>query len=287
MPISEHKAAVQARLERLFSGAEGLRGAMAYSVLAPGKRIRPILTMEFYRLCAGAEDGFGSAAVDAACAVELLHTYSLIHDDLPCMDNDELRRGRPTNHMVYGEWLALLAGDALQAEAFGVLLRSGLPDNRRARAAEILAWAAGADGICMGQYLDLDCEGKSITAEQIFEINSGKTAALLEAACMIGCVCAGDFERMDAAKAYGAALGTAFQVRDDILDVESSSQVLGKPVGSDERNEKATLVALLGIDRCTAVVTEQSQAAAELLRKHFPGSEKLQEFTLALADRKK
>ena len=158
---------VETRLETILPAVPGLAEAMRYSLLAGGKRLRPILALEFCRVCGGEPDRM----LDAACGLEMLHTYSLIHDDLPCMDNDDLRRGKPTNHKVFGEWQALLAGDALQAEAFRAILScSGLPDRARADAAAILAEAAGISGICGGQYIDLDGEGKRLPEETIREM---------------------------------------------------------------------------------------------------------------------
>ena len=165
---------------------DGLLDAMDYSLTAGGKRIRPVLTLEFARLN-GLEP---ERALPIACAVEMLHTYSLIHDDLPCMDNDDLRRGKPTNHKVFGESTAVLAGDALQAEAFGTILRSPLPIEARANCAEILAGAAGIDGICGGQYMDLSAEGHALSAEELSSLQGRKTGALLAGACMLGAAAA-------------------------------------------------------------------------------------------------
>ncbi len=230
---------------------DGLLEAMDYSLTAGGKRIRPVLTLEFARLC-------GAAAGDVlpvSCAVEMLHTYSLIHDDLPCMDNDDLRRGKPTNHRVFGESTAVLAGDALQAEAFGAILRSGLPAGRRARCAEILAGAAGVDGICGGQYMDLSAGERAFSADEVRELQSRKTGALLSAACMLGAAAAGAGEEMiDAAGQYGAQLGAAFQIRDDMLDVISTVSELGKPIGSDVQEGKTTFMTLYGEEECGRMV---------------------------------
>ena len=183
MTVADYKALINASLETYFQAGHmpqaGLAEAMRYSLLAGGKRIRPQLVLEFCRISGG--DPID--ALPVACAVEMLHTYSLIHDDLPCMDNDSLRRGRPTNHVVYGECTATLAGDALQAEAFGTILRSSLSAERRVRCAEHLANAVGLDGMCGGQYLDMLGEGKILSPAELDEINSRKTGALLTAAC--------------------------------------------------------------------------------------------------------
>ena len=230
---------------------DGLLDAMDYSLTAGGKRIRPVLVLEFARLN-GLEP---EKALPAACAVEMLHTYSLIHDDLPCMDNDDLRRGKPTNHKVFGESTAVLAGDALQAEAFGTILRSGLPAEVRAKCAEILAGAAGVDGICGGQYMDLSAEGHALSADELSDLQARKTGALLSGACMLGAAAAGACdEDIDTASQYGAQLGAAFQIRDDMLDVLSTVGELGKPIGSDKREGKTTFMSLYGEAGCSRMV---------------------------------
>ena len=234
--------------------------AMRYSLLAGGKRIRPVLVLKFCEALCGSME----PAVDYAVAVEMLHTYSLIHDDLPCMDNDDLRRGKPTNHKVFGESTAVLAGDALQAEAFGAILRSALPVEARARCAEILAGAAGVDGICGGQFMDLSAEGHALSAEELSALQGRKTGALLSAACMLGSAAAGaDEPAVDLASQYGAQLGAAFQIRDDMLDVLSTVGELGKPIGSDKRDGKTTFMSLYGEERCARMVEKiTAQACA-------------------------
>ena len=280
--LLEDRRLVEEHLARCLPEGSRLTEAMRYSLLAGGKRLRPILTLEFCRALGGGDEG----ALGAACGLEMLHTYSLIHDDLPAMDNDDLRRGKPTNHVVYGEWLALLAGDALQAEAFGTVLRAPLPDRARAEAARILAEAAGVGGICGGQFLDMDGEGRRLTEAEITALCAGKTASLIAAACMIGCVCAGRYEMTEPAAAYGNALGIAFQLRDDLLDEESSSAVLGKPVGSDRRNEKSTMLSLYGADRCRELVRELTERAEAVLREDFGAPPFLLWLTEELAGRR-
>ena len=271
MTAMDYKAMADEALAQYFVTEQdypvkGLAEAMRYSLLAGGKRIRPTLVMEFCRVSGGDPKD----ALPVACAVEMLHTYSLIHDDLPCMDDDELRRGMPTNHMVYGECTATLAGDALQAEAFGTILRSDLPAERRARCAMHLANAVGMDGMCGGQYLDMLGEGKSLSEQELDEINSRKTGALLTAACLMGVAAAGgSAAQEEAAARYGAALGMAFQVRDDMLDVLSTEQELGKPIGSDREEQKNTYMALYGEERCAALVEKLTAAAKEALRGAF------------------
>lgn len=282
MTANEYKARIDAALEESFRGAagmqiEGLAEAMRYSLLAGGKRIRPMLVLEFCRASGGDID----AAMPVACAVEMLHTYSLIHDDLPCMDNDTLRRGRPTNHVVYGECVATLAGDALQAEAFGAILRSGLPPERRVLCAEYLADAAGIDGICGGQYMDMLGENRVLSEEELTDTYARKTGALLVAACRMGVAAGGGSEeQLEAAIQYGAALGVAFQIRDDMLDVLGTEQELGKPIGSDAEQQKNTYMALYGAEKCASMVEKLTQRAKEVLSGVFPDTA----FLDALAD---
>lgn len=243
--------------------------AMSYSLNAGGKRLRPALVLEFCRLCGGDEE----RALPAALSVELLHTYSLIHDDLPCMDNDDLRRGKPTNHKVFGECTATLAGDALQALAFQMVLDPPLPDGRTLRCARLLARAAGPEGICGGQQMDLEWEGRALSEEELLQIHLHKTAALIRAACLMGVAAAGGTpEQEEAAAAFADHLGLAFQIRDDILDVTSTEEELGKPIGSDAANEKTTYVTLYGPDRCEELVLEHSRAARQALEQtEWPG----------------
>ncbi len=282
MTTDAYKNKIDAALEEYFKSAAelpqaGLADAMRYSLLAGGKRIRPMLVLEFCRIAGGDIE----AALPVACAIEMLHTYSLIHDDLPCMDNDELRRGRPTNHMVYGECTATLAGDTLQAEAFGTILRCGLPAQRRADCAEILAGAVGLDGMCGGQYLDMLGEGKKLTEQELTEINSRKTGALLVAACQMGVAAAGGGElELASAGHFGAAIGMAFQIRDDMLDVMSTDAELGKPVGSDAQENKNTYMALLGEKGCTETIERLTEFAKNVLKEAFADTE----FLCGLAD---
>ncbi len=280
-----YKSQVELALKGCFSKRgfpfDGLLESMEYSLMAGGKRIRPVLTMEFCRISGGDPD----AALPIACAVEILHTYSLIHDDLPCMDNDDLRRGMPTNHVKFGEWQALLAGDALQAEAFGMVLHSGLSPERRIACAAELAEAAGVNGICGGQYLDLVGEGHVLTQEQLSELHKRKTGALLAAACRMGVSAAGGSQDLiKAADMYGAALGIAFQIRDDMLDEIGAVERLGKPIGSDKREGKTTYLSLYGMDRCQAMVDSITATAVEYA-KVFPDSEFLQWIAEKLAKR--
>lgn len=270
MTAKEYKELIDKRLAEYFTPQglpyDGLLESMRYSLTAGGKRIRPTLVLEFCRVSGGDTE----KALPAACAVEMLHTYSLIHDDLPCMDNDDLRRGKPTNHVVYGECTATLAGDALQAEAFGTIARSELCDKAKAECVRILADAAGSDGMVAGQYLDMLGENKALTTEQLDEINSRKTGAMLIAACRMGVAAAGGSdEQYAAATRYGACIGAAFQIRDDILDVISTSEELGKPIGSDKQEHKNTYMALLGEDKCMQMIEKLTQEAKNALAEAF------------------
>ena len=286
--LSAAKALVEKRLAEFFPG-DGLQAAMRYSLLAGGKRIRPILAMKFCEAAGGAME----EALDYGCGVEMLHTYSLIHDDLPCMDNDDLRRGRPTNHKVYGECVATLAGDALQAAAFQTVLSAEGPWQEKgsfapAVAAKILAEAAGEQGMCGGQYFDTIGDGKVLhTAEELTVINNKKTGALLRAACMMG-VAASSGHRVveercfEAARVYATNVGLAFQIRDDMLDVIGSAEEFGKPIGSDASNRKSTYVTLLGLEECERRVLAYTERAKEALRAcRWQGST---EFLCTLAD---
>ena len=264
-------------------GYDELAESMNYSLLAGGKRIRPILVLEFCRLCGGnVEEAFPIAA-----AIEMVHTYSLIHDDLPCMDNDDLRRGRKTNHKVYGECTATLAGDALQACAFETALKSGLPADRKASCALILAEAAGLNGMCGGQYMDMAWEGKELSVEELDRINSCKTGAMIKAACRMGVAAAGgDAGQMAAAEKFGEYIGLAFQIRDDILDAVSTEAELGKPIGSDAEENKNTYMHLLGEKRCTEIVEELTEKAVELVRNTFEDAGLLTSLAQSLAGRR-
>jgi len=256
--------------------------SMRYSLLMGGKRLRPVLVLAF---CCGV-GGREEDAMPLACGVEMLHTYSLIHDDLPCMDDDDLRRGRPANHIVYGEMTAVLAGDALQAGAFEALLDAKLPADRTALAGRILALAAGARGICGGQLLDMAGEGRALAEEEILQIYRQKTASLMGAAARLGVVAGGGSEaQIECAGVYGENLGLAFQIRDDLLNADGAEEKLGKPVGSDAARGKSTLSALCGREKCEAMIREKTQAAAHALAGRFSNTEFLRELSQRLAGR--
>jgi farnesyl diphosphate synthase len=241
----------------------GLGDAMRYAVLDGGKRLRPLLVLAASEAVGGNPD----AALRAACAVELIHAYSLVHDDMPCMDNDVLRRGKPTVHVQFGEATALLGGDALQALAFELLAPAdaGISDRTQARLCRLLAQAAGHAGMAGGQAIDLAAVGQSLTEAELRQMHRLKTGALLQASVMMGAAC-GEVEAQALAglQAYGGALGLAFQVVDDILDVTADSATLGKTAGKDAAQDKPTYVSLLGLGRArahAAELLEQARAA--------------------------
>ncbi len=253
--------------------------AMRYSLLAGGKRLRPVLTQAFCALCGENAE----KSLQFAAAVEMIHTYSLIHDDLPCMDNDDFRRGKPTNHRVFGEAKAVLAGDALQPAAFFELTEAPLSAAQIAKAVRVLARCAGERGMVGGQILDIDAENRLCTEREVLDIQSRKTGALFEAACVLGVIAAnGDEAAQNAAAAYAASMGLAFQIQDDILDVTGDEKKLGKPVGTDEK--KNTFVRLYGVDTCRARVREESERAIEALRA-YPNAQFLTDLVCRLQTR--
>lgn len=235
--------------------------AMKYSLLAGGKRIRPILAFEFCRLCSG---DWKSAAPFAA-AVEMIHTYSLIHDDLPCMDNDDYRRGRLTNHKVYGESMAILAGDALLTDAFAMAASAKLPNpGDMGLAIQVLSNNAGSLGMVGGQVLDILSEQRECTEQEVLDIQSRKTGALINAACVLGAIAGGASQsQIQAAAGFAGCLGLAFQIRDDMLDVIGNAGELGKATGMDA--QKNTFVRLYGLEKCEALVQKYTAHAIEHL----------------------
>lgn len=280
-----YRNAVEDFLSGLFREEKpygSLYDAMRYSVLAGGKRVRPVLTLAFCEaLC-----GEWQKALPFACALELVHTYSLIHDDLPCMDNDDFRRGKPTCHKVYGETLAVLAGDALQSEAFQLLASAPeLTAQQRLSAVAALSAACGGDGMVAGQVLDI--EGNSTTEEEIAALHRLKTGAMICAAAELGCIAAdGDHTARAKAAAYAQHIGLAFQVRDDMLDVIADEAEFGKPVGSDQDEGKVTFVDLLGLDGCAAIVARETASAQQAL-DGLGDTEFLVTLARWLADRRK
>lgn len=255
--------------------------AMWYSLSAGGKRIRPVLVMEFCRVCGGDTKN----AEAAACAIEMIHTFSLIHDDLPCMDNDDYRRGKPSCHKAYDEATALLAGDALENLAFGIIADAVIPDSVKVRLVQALAKAVGVNGMIGGQIIDTEYEGKNIPEEMLLRMYSMKTSALLKAACLMGCICAeADEEKMTAAIKYAENLGLAFQIIDDILDITGNEQQLGKPIGSDAANGKITYASLNGLEKSNSYAAKLTENALDSLSA-FENTEFLKELTLYLLKR--
>lgn len=248
--------------------------AMRYSLLAGGKRLRPVFVFDFCRMCGGD----WKAAAPFAAAIEMVHTYSLIHDDLPCMDNDDYRRGRLTNHKVYGEANAVLAGDALLTAAFAYLAKAPFNAEIRIRAVEVLANCAGELGMVGGQVLDMQSEERECTAQEVIDIQSRKTGALIRAACLLGVLAGqGAQHQMASAAQFASHLGLAFQIRDDMLDVIGNAQELGKAVGVD--TTKNTFVHLFGLEKCDELVHEHTDAAKFALNAFHDA-----EFMLELSD---
>jgi len=266
LDFTQWMAGVQAQVEDALSDflpaahlvPTKLHEAMRYTVLGGGKRVRPLLVYASGALFEADQ----AALARAACALEMIHAYSLVHDDMPCMDDDELRRGKPTVHVAYDEATALLVGDALQAQAFEVLASSDtLPPARLVGMLRLLAQAAGSSGMCGGQAIDLDSVGLSLTREQLERMHQLKTGALLRASVLLGALCGKDLNNaeLEALGAYSKAVGLAFQVVDDILDATADSATLGKTAGKDAADNKPTYVSILGLD--------ESKALAEQLRR--------------------
>ena len=280
------RAKVDKRLEEFFQergNYSGLLESMRYSLLAGGKHIRAVMCQKFCE----AAGGDAEKALDAACAIEMLHTYSLIHDDLPCMDNDNMRRGKPSNHVAFDVFTATLAGDALQAAAFETLLRSDLPPATVVKMSQIFAKAAGPQGICGGQFLDVRYEGKQLAHDELKEIHELKTAALISASARMGVIAAeGRPDQEKASELYARSIGLAFQIRDDILDCVSTSENLGKPAGSDKEKEKSTFATLFGPNGCEMFISAETEKAVTALKGKFDNPDFLVWFAHMLADRK-
>jgi geranylgeranyl diphosphate synthase type II len=284
--LEDSKNMVEQRLWQYFTEAvpdKTLQEAMRYSLLAGGKRLRPILVLRFCKAAGGKMED----ALEAACAVEMLHTYSLIHDDLPSMDNDDLRRGKPTNHKIYGECIATLAGDALQAAAFETLLHSKLPAETVITMAKVFAKAAGPQGICLGQTLDMKSEGKRLSLNEMTAIHNYKTSALWMAAAQLGVLAAGGKDnQLRAADEYAYHLGLAFQIQDDILDYTASTAELGKPAGSDKANDKTTFMSLMSLHDARHIVNDQTHYAIATLHNNFADTDFLEALAIYLEERK-
>lgn len=273
--LKEHYDALNDQPQKL------LFDAMQYSLMAGGKRIRPILAFEFCRVC-GRD---WKDAAPFAAAIEMIHTYSLIHDDLPCMDNDDYRRGRLTNHKVYGEGMAVLAGDALLTDAFGIAASAQLPNpGDMATAIGVLSECAGSLGMVGGQVLDIMSEERELTEQEVLDIQNRKTGCLISAACALGVIAGGGSEKQyDAACQFAAGLGLAFQIRDDMLDVIGTQEELGKATGVD--TQKNTFVKLYGLERCEELVATYTNYAVEALNA-FSDTSFLEALAKSLTERR-
>jgi geranylgeranyl diphosphate synthase type II len=283
---AEYKAYIENYLQEFYKQfrdepQKELFDAIEYSLLAGGKRLRPILAFEFCRLC-GAD---WTKAAPFAAAVEMIHTYSLIHDDLPCMDNDDYRRGIPTNHKVYGETVAVLAGDALLTDAFTVASGANLSPKAVLEAIQVLAECAGSLGMVGGQLLDLKSEERILSEREVLDIQSRKTGALIRAACAMGAIAgSANEQQFDGACQFAAGLGLAFQIRDDMLDVIGTKEELGKSVGTDDA--KNTFVRLYGLERCEQLVQQYTQYALDALNV-FDDTTFVRQLALQLTQRMK
>lgn len=255
--------------------------SIEYSLLSGGKRLRSTLVLEFCRMIGGE----WKKALPFAAAIEMIHTYSLIHDDLPCMDNDDFRRGKPTNHKVYGDAMAILAGDALLTDAFTVASTAQLPAQAVLEAIQVLSECAGSLGMVGGQVLDIQSQNRMLTEQEVLDVQTRKTGALIRAACAMGAIAGGATpEQYDAACQYAAGLGLAFQIRDDMLDVIGSAEELGKGVGTDQ--DKNTFVRLCGLQKCEELVHRYTDYAVSALQC-FPDAECLRYLALGMVVRMK
>ena len=275
--------ALQAELDKTSILDEKLRESMEYSLMAGGKRMRPILLMA----AADAVGADGKRFLSVACALEMIHTYSLIHDDLPAMDNDDYRRGRLTNHKVYGDGIAILAGDALLTLAFSVILRQkDVPSERLLRVVDEISRAAGAEGMVGGQVLDLRAENQNISIQDLRKIHMGKTGALFRAALRSGAILgSASAQQLDALTLYAEHFGLAFQITDDILDVVGNTAMIGKPVGSDEKNHKSTYVTLTSLDQARELAQSAAAEAVGALRSFGDEASFLRQLVIHLVAR--
>lgn len=282
---AEYKAYIEDYLRRFYGEFHSepqkpLFEAIEYSLMAGGKRLRPCFVFEFCRMCGGA----WQQAAPFAAAIEMIHTYSLIHDDLPCMDNDDFRRGKPTNHKVFGEAMAVLSGDALLTDAFAVAASAKLPNPQdMSTAIGVLSQCAGSLGMVGGQVLDIMSEERLCTEQEVLDIQSRKTGALINAACVLGVLAGGGSEKqIEAAASFAGLLGLAFQIRDDMLDVIGSAQELGKAVGVDQG--KNTFVRLYGLEKCEELVKKYTDSAVDQLI-HFSDHTALESLARSLTGR--
>ena len=282
---AKYRAYIEEYLKNWLAGFEKepqkqLYDAMAYSLLGGGKRLRPIFTLEFCRLCCGDYE----KAAPFAAAIEMIQAYSLIHDDLPAMDNDDYRRGKLTNHKVFGEGMAILAGDALLSDAFACASTADIPGEDIARAVAVLAENIGSLGMVGGQALDIMSEERDLSEQEVLDIQSRKTGALINASCALGVIAGGGSEeQLQAACGFAGLLGLAFQIRDDMLDVIGTQEEMGKGVGTDAA--KNTFVRLYGLEKCEELVKKYTAGAIEQL-KVFPNAEYLTALAKSLTERK-
>ena len=282
---AEYKANIEDYLRRFYGEFHSepqkpLFEAIEYSLMAGGKRLRPCFVFEFCRMCGGD----WQQAAPFAAAIEMIHTYSLIHDDLPCMDNDDFRRGKPTNHKVFGEAMAVLSGDALLTDAFAVAASAKLPNPQdMSTAIGVLSQCAGSLGMVGGQVLDIMSEERLCTEQEVLDIQSRKTGALINAACVLGVLAGGGSEKqVEAAASFAGLLGLAFQIRDDMLDIIGSAQELGKAVGVDQG--KNTFVRLYGLEKCEELVKKYTDSAVDQLI-HFSDHTALEALARSLTGR--
>lgn len=273
--------ALKSYLPEIEEGYRVVNDAMIYSVFPGGKRIRPVLTLAVCEMLGGDP----SSALPLGCAVECIHASSLIHDDLPCMDDDELRRGKPSCHIKFGEANALLSGDALIVRAFEIMCGADISPKSVLKSINILTQKTGIHGMIGGQVLDLAAEGKHLDYEELKQMHLLKTGALIEAACLLGAVAADACEEdLKALGEYARHLGLAFQICDDILDVEGDEALLGKPIGSDEKSQKSNFISLFGVENSKEKAKYHTDKALSILSK-FPRSQFLEELTLSLLKR--
>ncbi|MBQ4155035.1 MAG: polyprenyl synthetase family protein [Clostridia bacterium] len=281
LPIIEQR--LEASLKHADTKFDSVYKAMEYSLLSGGKRLRPFILNEFYKACGKNDDG----ALNFAAALEMIHTYSLIHDDLPAMDNDDFRRGRPSCHKAFGEDIALLAGDGLLTLAFETAAKTeGISADKVLKAIIVLSTCAGNDGMIGGQVIDLVSEGTNPELSTVKEMYIKKTGALIAAAAEIGTILAGGTEKQVlAAKDYALNLGIAFQIQDDILDKIGDSALLGKPVGSDAKNEKSTYVSITGLEKAKSDVEEYTKKAVLALETFGKAGKNLKDLAEYLINR--
>lgn len=286
--LQERRALVEEALDRFLppvTAAPGrLHEAIRYSVLAPGKRLRPILVLA----SAEAVGGRPETVLPTACALECIHVFSLIHDDLPCMDNDDYRRGRPTNHKVYGEAMAMLAGDALLTLAFELITENArtVAPGRVVEALRLISHASGTWGMVGGQVMDIESEGREVTPETLEYIHAHKTGALLTASALAGALLCGAEEAQQAAlRRYGQSIGLAFQIADDILDIVGDQQKIGKPVGSDQKQDKATYPRLYGLEESRRRAHAEVSAALAALEGFGEPAEPLRAIARFIVER--